>query len=64
MIDNLNGYEIMCEGKDKNSKTELAYQVMLFNDQGDYFLFFGLANENHEKHLEDYKKIAKSFKRK
>ena len=38
MIDNLNGYEIMCEGKDKNSKTELAYQVMLFNDQGDFLM--------------------------
>lgn len=61
-INDLNGYEIIAEGKTQDNKPELLYQVMLFNDQGDYFIIFGQAREEFEKNLETYKKIAKSFK--
>lgn len=62
-IDNLKGYEIIADGKDKNNKPDLVYQVILFTETGDYYLVFGQANENFEKNLEAYKKIARSFKR-
>lgn len=37
-IDNLTGYEIIADGKTKEDKPELVYQVMLFNDKGDYYI--------------------------
>lgn len=63
-IDNLNGYEIIAEGKTKDNKPGLLYQVMLFNDKGDYYLIVGQATEDLQKNLEAYTKIAKTFKRK
>lgn len=64
-IDNLKGYEIIANGKDKKSnKPTLAYQVILFTEEEDYFLIFGEANENFEDNLAAYKKIARTFKRK
>jgi hypothetical protein len=64
VIDGLNGYEIVAEGKAANGQPELIYQVMLFNDEGDYYIIIGQAKENMESNLEIYKKIAKTFKRK
>jgi hypothetical protein len=63
-IDGLNGYEIVAEGKGANDKPELIYQVMLFNEKGDYYIILGQAKENMESNLETYRKIAKTFKRK
>lgn len=63
-IDNLQGYEIVADGKDKDSKEELIYQVMLFNEQGDYFIIIGLATEDRENNLKSFRNIAKTFKRK
>ncbi|GAB0157656.1 hypothetical protein CHRYSEOSP005_29350 [Chryseobacterium sp. Alg-005] len=63
-IDNLNGYEIIADGKTKNNIPELIYQVMLFNNNGDYYMIVGQAKENFEKYLETFKKITKTFKRK
>ena len=63
-IDNLKGYEIVADGKTKDDKPELVYQVMLFNNNGDYYIIVGQAKEEFEKNLETYKRIAKTFKRK
>ena len=63
-IDNLKGYEIIADGKTKDDKPELVYQVILFNDKGDYYIILGQAKEEFEKNLDTLKKIAKTFKRK
>ena len=63
-IDNLKGYEIVAEGKSKDDKTELVYQVMLFNDKGEYYIILGQAKEDREKNLATYRSIAGTFKRK
>jgi hypothetical protein len=63
-IDNLKGFEIIANGKTKNDKAKLVYQVMLFNENGDYYIIFGQANEDFDKYLDSFKKIAKTFKRK
>ncbi|MGZ8536885.1 MAG: PsbP-related protein [Flavisolibacter sp.] len=63
-VDNLNGYEIVAEGKTKHDKPELVYQVMLFNDKGDYYIILGQAKEEFETYLQTFKKIAWTFKRK
>jgi hypothetical protein len=61
-IDNMQGYEIIANGKNKDEKDELAYQVMLFNGEGDYYIFFGLTTEEFDLYLESFKVIAKTFK--
>ncbi len=63
-VDSLRGYEIVADGKTKDNKPELVYQVMLFNDNGDYFIIVGQAKEEFEKNLTAFKKVAKTFKRK
>ncbi|MBK9735884.1 MAG: hypothetical protein IPO92_13385 [Saprospiraceae bacterium] len=63
-IDNLSGYEIIADGLTKDNKPELLYQVMLFNESGDYYIILGQAKEDFVKYLESFKKIAKSFTRK
>ncbi|TDO28131.1 hypothetical protein [Sediminibacterium goheungense] len=63
-IDNVNGYEIVANGKTKDDKTELVYQVMLFNENGDYYIMIGQAKEDFDKYLESFRKITKTFKRK
>jgi hypothetical protein len=63
-IDNLKGFEIVADGKAKDGQAELVYQVMLFNNDGGYYIIVGAAKENFEKYLENFKKISKTFKRK
>lgn len=63
-IDNLKGFEIVANGKTKGDKPQLTYQVMLFTEQGDYYYFIGQSQEDFDKYLEGFKKIAKTFKRK
>ena len=63
-IDKLNGFEIVADGKTKDDKAELIYQVMLFNDIDDYYIIVGRAKEDFEKYLASFKKITKTFKRK
>lgn len=63
-IDNLKGFEIVASGKTKEDKAELVYQVMLFNENGDYYIIVGQTKEEFDKYLEIFKKIAKTFKRK
>ena len=63
-IDNLSGFEIIADGKSKDNKAELIYQVMLFNSKGDYYIIVGRAKEEFEKNLAAFKKISATFKRK
>jgi hypothetical protein len=63
-IDRMNGYEIMAEGISKDGKPEFIYQVMIFNEQGDYYLMLGQAREEVEKNVAAFKKMASTFKRK
>jgi PsbP-like protein len=63
-VDNLKGYEIVADGKTKDGKPELVYQVMLFNDKGDYYIIVGQAKEEFQKNLVTFKKITQTFKRK
>jgi hypothetical protein len=63
-IDNLKGFEIVANGKTKDDKAELIYQVMLFNENGDYYIIVGQTKEDFDKYLESFKKMAKTFKRK
>ncbi|MFT3796590.1 hypothetical protein [Flavobacterium sp.] len=60
-IDNLNGYEIIADGKNENSQDELVYQVMLYN-KSEYYLLVGQASNDQKKNLEAFKAIAKTFK--
>ncbi len=63
-IDNLKGFEIVADGKTKDNKAELVYQVMLFNDKGDYYIIVGQAKEDFDNNIVTFRKIAKTFKRK
>ena len=63
-IDNLKGYEIVANGKTKDDKAELIYQVMLFDENGDYYIIIGQTKEDFDKYLENFRKVAKTFKRK
>lgn len=63
-IDSLNGYEIVAHGKSKSGSPELIYLVLLFNKEGHYYIINGRANEDFDKNLIMYKKIATTFKRK
>lgn len=64
IIDNLKGYEIVANGKTKEDKPELVYQVMLFNESGDYYIIVGQSKDEFDKYLEMFKKVTKTFKRK
>ena len=63
-IDGLKGYEIIADGKTKDNMPELVYQLMLFNDKGDYYIIVGQTGEDFPKYVELYRKISKTFKRK
>lgn len=63
-IDNLEGYEMVVNGKSEDAKDELIYQVMLFDDAGYYFTIVGMTTEDFENNLKRFKNIAKTFKRK
>lgn len=58
-VDGLKGYEIVADAKSK----ELLYQVMLFEDEGRYYLILGIGT-NFGSHLDTYRKLARTFKRK
>jgi hypothetical protein len=63
-IDGLNGIEIVGYNKSKDATIELVYQLMLFTEGGNYFIFVGQAKEDLDENLKSFKAIAKTFKRK
>ncbi len=64
VIDELEGCEIVVEGKSVDGKPEMIYQVMFFNKIGDYFIIIGQTKEDFPKYLEAFKKIATTFRQK
>lgn len=62
VVDNLRGYEIVANGKTKDDKAELIYQVMLFNEDGGYYIIVGQSKEAFDKYLKSFKKMTRSFK--
>lgn len=63
-IDNLKGFEIVANGKTKDDKPELVYQVMLFDESGDYYIIVGQSKDDIGNYLEIFKKVARTFERK
>lgn len=63
-IDNLEGFEIVADGKDQNNEPQLVYQVILFTVDGGYYILVGSATGKFDSYLETFKKIAQTFKRK
>lgn len=63
-VDGMKGYEIVADGKNSKGKDELAYLVMLFTEDGTYYLMMGLTIEEHDTYLAHFKKITRTFKRK
>lgn len=64
-IDNLTGYEIIATGNDASSNTPIAiYQVILFDDKS-YFILQGLVGaKSKDQFVAEFKKMARSFKKK
>ncbi|AMM50011.1 hypothetical protein TH61_00810 [Rufibacter sp. DG15C] len=61
-IDGMEGYEIITDRIDKSSKKEIIYFVMLFEGTGEYYIIHASAIDNYKLNLDDFKKIAKTFK--
>ena len=62
-IDDLQGYEIIADGKNKNGAAELTYQATLFDKSGANYTIAGLAAEEPEINLRRFRNIAKTIKR-
>jgi hypothetical protein len=63
-VDNLPGYEIIATGRNKDSKEELVYQVMVFTNTGGYFIIIGKSTENTDDYLKSFKTITKTLRQK
>ncbi len=61
-IDGLNGYELYAKNNDKIS--EEMYQVILFQENGGYYIFIGTYQTGFEKARKDIINVVKTFKRK
>lgn len=60
-ISNLNGFEIIADGQNNKAESELVYQVMLYS-KAEYYIMVGQAPNDQPKNLEQFKKLAKTFK--
>lgn len=61
-IDGLQGYELYAKNNDK--KNEELYQVILFEDDGGYYLLVGTYAEGSKQAEEDIRNIIRTFKHK
>ena len=62
-INGLIGYEITADGKGPKNENQLVYQTILFTDAGEYYILVGLTDSLFKAHLDEFKKIARTFKR-
>lgn len=62
-IDGMNGYEIVGYGQDTKGEKELIHSVILYFDNS-YYLLVGIAANDFDDYLKQFKKISRSFKRK
>ena len=53
--------KLVAISKNENLQEEIIYQVMLYNDNSDYFMIVGIASENKDENLKLFKDIAKTF---
>lgn len=61
-INGLSGFEITAEGVNrKTGIKEIAYQMMLFTEDG-YYIIFGSSESDFDKNIAVFKKIALTFK--
>lgn len=60
-LDGLEGYELYASNN--ANETEEMYQVMLFEEDGGYFLFVGTYLAGNKKALEDIKRVIDTFER-
>lgn len=63
-IDQLDGYELIGEGKDSKGNKQLVYEVVLYAVDNSYYLLTGGAIKNNESYLKQFRSIANSFKEK
>jgi len=61
-LDNLNGFELFAKNNDKEN--EEMYQVILFDENGGYYLFVGTYKAESKKAISDIKNIVQTFNRK
>jgi hypothetical protein len=61
-IDNLKGFELFAKNNDKEN--EEMYQVILFDENGGYYLFVGTYVAGSEDAISDIKNIIQTFNRK
>lgn len=61
-IDKLKGYELFAVNNTK--KSEEAYMVILFKEDGGYYLFFGTYMAGSETALNDIRKVIQTFRHK
>jgi len=64
MIDGLHGYEITGTSFNKKKEEQVVYEVMLFVDEENYYVMAGQATARFDENLMQFRKMAKSFKRK
>ena len=62
VIDNLKGFELFA--KNNENENEEMYQVILFDNNGGYYLFVGTYESDSETAISDIKAIIKTFNRK
>lgn len=61
-IQNMDGYEILAEGLNKEGFPVLIYMLMVYNNAGDYYIMLGESAEDFEKYTRLFKDMAKSLK--
>ena len=61
-IDNLHGFELFAKNND--NENEEMYQVILFDENGGYYLFLGTYLKDSKDAVSDIKSIVNTFKRK
>lgn len=63
-INNLEGFELIAYGFDKENQKQLTYQTILYTDAGTYYIILASTTSDFEKNLIDFKEVARSFERK
>lgn len=61
-LDNLKGFKLFAKNNDKEN--EEMYQVILFDDNGGYYLFIGTYEIGSEQAISDIQNIIQTFERK
>lgn len=61
-IDNLKGFELFA--KNNENETEEMYQVILFDNNGIYYVFVGTYKSEYKQAITDIKNVIKTFSRK